>query len=111
MVANVREKDPSTRPVNFLSESDHRFADLRSTRDRIAHETLTNWDWSRSSVSRGNHWRRGGSHVEKRYPGTSSPSSLMNTVFLRQWKNLMSLRWQRTLESKLIAVSIWQEWR
>ena len=38
MVAQVKEKDPSMCPVNFLCESDHRFAGLRGTRDRIARE-------------------------------------------------------------------------
>ena len=38
MVAELKEKDPSVQPVNFLSESDHRFAGLRGTRDRIARE-------------------------------------------------------------------------
>lgn len=83
MVAHVREKDPSTHPVNFLSESDHRFADLHSTRDRIAHETLTNRDWSWSSVSWGNHWWGGGSHVEKRYPGNKFAFKPHEHSFLR----------------------------
>ena len=31
MVAELKEKDPSVQPANFLSESDHRFAGLRGT--------------------------------------------------------------------------------
>ena len=37
MVAELKE-DTSVQPVNFLSESDHRFAGLRGTQDRIACE-------------------------------------------------------------------------
>ena len=36
MVAQLKEKDPSICPVNFLSERDHHFAGLRGTRDQIA---------------------------------------------------------------------------
>ena len=38
MVAQLKEKDPSICPINFLSESDHRFNGLRGTRDWIACE-------------------------------------------------------------------------
>ena len=31
MVAELKEKDPSVQPVNFLSESDHHYAGLSGT--------------------------------------------------------------------------------
>ena len=38
MVAQLKEKDPSLCPINFLSERDHHFAGLHGTRDQIVCE-------------------------------------------------------------------------
>ena len=81
MVAQLKEKDPSICPVNFLSERDHHFAGLRGTRDQIARQMGNGAEVKHAEVMSTDEehvlWRTG-------TWGTSSPPSLMNAIFFLQ---------------------------
>ena len=88
MVAQLKEKDPSVCPTNFLGDTDHRFAGLRGTRDRIARERRQlgiGAEVKHAEVisvdEEDKLWRMG-------TLGTTSPSSLLNAIFFNNGKIL-----------------------